>query len=59
MVVRRKELREKSNQYYHEHNSNIIEMIKKYMFIALPSFLSYREQEPQTRKTNQLQLKYI
>ena len=34
-------------------------MMKKYMFVALPSFLNYEKQEPQIRRANQSQLKYI
>ena len=59
MVVGRKKFREKSNQYYYEHNSNITGMMKNYMFVALPSFLSYQKQKPQIRRINQSQLKYF
>ena len=59
MVVGRKKFREKSNQYYYEHNPNIIGMMKNYMFVALPSFLSYQKQKPQIRRINQSQLKYF
>ena len=30
---------QKSNQYYHEHNSYMTGMMKKYMSVALPSLL--------------------